>query len=145
MDDSDFRAEEEMSHRHYCGVEGHDWQCSDPTCECMCGKLMEEGDHSECFVEMRDCPEHHQQLPALSDDELPSCLFTDLPSDAGRSHCDCGCADAHPEDVVGSCVWCSHRYASYDTKTEAQHFSNFCAGAPEELREVSRLKLGRLG
>jgi len=47
-----------MSHKHYCGVEGHEWQCDDGTCVCICGDLMEEGDHSECFVELRECPEH---------------------------------------------------------------------------------------
>jgi hypothetical protein len=63
---------------------------------------------------------------------------------AERPHCDCGCVDAHPEHGVGHCVWCSHVYVRYDAKTEAQHFLNFCAGAPEELRQVAQQKLARL-
>lgn len=47
-----------MSHKHYCGVTAHEWQCSDSTCICICGEPMEEGDHGECFIELRDCPEH---------------------------------------------------------------------------------------
>lgn len=134
-----------MSHKHLCGLEGHEWQCSDPACECICGNLMESGaDHRECFVEMRDCPEHQGQLSASSDDELPSGLSWNLPRNAEKPRCECGCADAHHEDVVGFCVWCSHVYASYDAKTEAQHFSKLCPGAPTELREASQLKLGRL-
>lgn len=60
-----------MSHKHYCGVEGHDWVCTDRSCECICGNLMESGaDHGECPIELRDCPVHQGQLPVLPDDEL---------------------------------------------------------------------------
>jgi hypothetical protein len=104
---------------------------------------MENGDHSECPIELRACPEHQHQLPVLSDDELSE-FVGDLTSDAKKPRCECGCADAHPEDVVGFCVWCSHVYVSYNAKVEAQHFSNLCAGAPEELREAAQRKLARL-
>jgi hypothetical protein len=129
-----------MSHKHYCGVEGHEWQCSDSKCECMCGELMESAaDHSECFVELRDCPEHQDvQPPESSDDESPSGLWLNLPRDAEKPHCECGCADAHPEDVVGYCVWCSHVYVAFNAKTEAQHFSEFCVGAPPELHKAAK-------
>jgi hypothetical protein len=132
-----------MSHRHYCDVEGHNWQCANGTCACICNELMEGVDHSECPVELRACPEHQRQLPVLSDDEL-SDFFGDLTSDAEKPRCECGCADAHREAVVGYCVWCSHVYVSYDTKTEAQHFLYFCPGAPAELRDASQSKLARL-
>ena len=49
-----------MSHRHYCYVSGHDWQCSDG-CACICGLPMEQGDHSDCPVELRACPEHKDE------------------------------------------------------------------------------------
>ena len=134
-----------MSHKHYCGVEGHEWQCSDSTCECVCDLLMEQGDHTECPVELRDCPEHFEQNPEPSDDDLtPNYFLQAAAHGAERPRCECGCAAAHHEDVVGYCVWCSHVYVSYDTKVEAQHFSSFCSGAPEELRQASRLRLGRL-
>ena len=132
-----------MSHRHYCDVEGHEWVCTDNTCECICNELMEDGDHTECPIELRACPEHHQQRPVLSDDEL-SDFFGHLSSDAEKPHCECGCAAAHHEEVVGFCVWCSHVYVSYDTKTEAQHFLYFCPGAPEELFKAAQQKLARL-
>lgn len=133
-----------MSHKHYCDVEGHEWQCSDGSCECICNELMEDGDHTECPVELRACPEHHEQLPESPDGELSSGLFGNLPSDAERPHCKCGCADAHHEKVVGFCVWCSHVYVSYDAKTEAQHFLYFCSGAPEEIRKAAQSRLARL-
>ena len=132
-----------MSHKHYCDVEGHEWQCADDTCVCICNELMEDGDHSECPIELRACPEHQGQLPESSDDELPSGLFTDLPREAEKPRCECGCADANREEVVGFCVWCSHVYVRYDTKTEAQHFLYFCPGAPAELREGAQSKLAR--
>ena len=131
-----------MSHKHYCDVGGHEWVCTDITCECICGKLMEDGDHSECPIELRACPEHQRQLLELSDDEL-SAFVGDLTSNAESPRCQCGCADANPEDVVGSCVWCSHVYVSYSPKIEDQHFANYCPGAPEELREAAKSRLAR--
>jgi hypothetical protein len=131
-----------MSHKHYCDVAGHEWVCTDITCECICGELMENGDHIECPIELRACPEHHRELPALSDDELSE-FVGDLTSNAENLRCECGCADAHPEDVVGYCVWCSHVYVSYSPKTEAQHFLS-CPGAPAELRVAAKSRLARL-
>jgi hypothetical protein len=134
-----------MSHKHYCDVEGHKWVCTDCTCECICGELMESAaDHSECPIELRACPEHQGQLPESSDDELFADVLRDLPSEAAKQPCECGCADAHREEVVGSCVWCSHVYVTFDAKTEARHFSKFCAGAPAEMREAAQSRLGRL-
>jgi hypothetical protein len=104
---------------------------------------MEDGDHSECPIELRACPEHQGQLLELSDDEL-SAFVGDLTSNAEKPRCECGCADANPEDVVGYCVWCSHVYVSYSPKTEAQHFANFCPGAPAELRVAAKSRLARL-
>jgi hypothetical protein len=70
-----------MSHLHFCDYEGHYWDCegaavrqfaddSEPT-QCMCVKhlvAMEDGDHSECPVELLACPEHReQQLGQMSE------------------------------------------------------------------------------
>jgi hypothetical protein len=104
---------------------------------------MEDGDHSECPVELRACPEHHRQLAVLSADEL-SDFFWHLSSDAEKPRCECGCADAHHEEVVGYCVWCNHVYVRYDAKTEAQHFLNSCSGAPAEIRNAALSLLARL-
>lgn len=132
-----------MSHKHYCDVTGHEWQCIDSSCMCICDQPMDGGEHSECPVELRACPEHPQP-PVSPSDELFSGAFGHLPSDAEKPHCECGCADAHPEDIVGFCVWCSHVYISYDAKTEAQHFLDLCPGAPQEIREAAHSKLARL-
>jgi hypothetical protein len=106
---------------------------------------METGDHSECPVELRACPEHQRQLPASSSgDKLFSDFFGHLPSDSEKPRCECGCADADREEVVGFCLWCSHVYVSYNAKVEAQHFANFCPGAPAEIREAAQQKLARL-
>lgn len=133
-----------MRHRHYCGVEGHDWVCTGSTCECICGGTMEYGDHSECAVELRDCAEHQGQLPESPDDEMPSGLSWNLPRNAEKPRCECGCVNAHSKEVVGSCVWCSHVYVRYNARVEAEHFLYHCSEAPEELRMVSQAKLARL-
>jgi hypothetical protein len=111
----------------------------------MCGQLMEEGDHTECFVELRDCPEHQGQLPESPDDELsPNYFKAAAHGAAERPHCECGCSDTKPEEIVGSCVWCSHVYVTFDAATEARHFLYNCSGAPDELRMVSQVKLAGL-
>lgn len=58
-----------MSHTHYCDVEAHEWVCNETTCECICGDLMEGGDHGDCPGELRACPEHQeeQRQPEASD------------------------------------------------------------------------------
>jgi len=134
-----------MSHKHYCDVEGHEWQCSDGSCECVCDLLMEEGNHSECPIELRACPEHQGQLPEPSDDDLtPNYFLQAAAHGAERPRCECGCAAALQEDVVGSCVWCSHVYVRYNARTEAEHFLYHCSGAPEELRQAAQSRLTRL-
>lgn len=55
-------------HRHACG-RGHYWDCEGGAIrdgdtlpsECICfdhGVLMEDGDHSQCTIEILTCPEH---------------------------------------------------------------------------------------
>jgi hypothetical protein len=61
------------SHRHFCGIAGHDWQCSD-NCECICGLPMNGNDHSECPVELRECPEHEFQQGQQMPEEAPEAL-----------------------------------------------------------------------
>jgi hypothetical protein len=63
-----------MSHRHFCDYEGHFWECEGAAVRqfaensertpCICithSASMEDGDHSECPVELLACPEHRQQ------------------------------------------------------------------------------------
>jgi hypothetical protein len=49
-------------HRHWCEVRAHKYECSDGACMCPCGSPMEAGDHSDCPVELRPCPEHRSPL-----------------------------------------------------------------------------------
>jgi hypothetical protein len=70
-----------MSHRHFCDYEGHYWECEGTAVHqfaensertpCICIKhsvSMDDGDHSECPVELIPCPEHcEQQLRQMSE------------------------------------------------------------------------------
>src|ERR1700687_4860622 len=65
---------ESMSHRHYCDHAGHFWECegaalrplagdTEPfVCTCIHHQVpMEDGDHSQCTVELLACPEHRDE------------------------------------------------------------------------------------
>jgi hypothetical protein len=134
-----------MSHRHYCDFAGHDWQCSE-NCECICGLAMEGHDHSECPVELRACPEHAREqqrsiAEAMSSEPDPASIQTWHERQLARPHCECGCAEAEPSEVVGWCLHCDHIYVSYNPKIEARHFAHDCPGAPFELKESARQRL----
>jgi len=47
-----------VTHFHFCDIAGHEWVCEGTTCVCICGVLMEGGDHGTCPVELLACPEH---------------------------------------------------------------------------------------
>jgi hypothetical protein len=57
-------------HIHFCEVDGHEYECSGDSCECICGLPMEGHDHSDCPVELRPCPEHQfgQKQKPMSED-----------------------------------------------------------------------------
>ena len=63
-----------MSHQHFCDVAGHEWDCegtavrelagdTEPSvCMCIRHRIpMEEGDHSECSIELLACSEHREE------------------------------------------------------------------------------------
>ncbi len=104
-----------MSHRHFCDHAGHFWDCNGTALRSLAGDTepsvctcsdhqvsMEDGDHSQCTVELLACPEHRdEQLremgyePGTSNmpppmDEADACVFTD--------------SDGKP--TVGFCLWC---------------------------------------
>jgi hypothetical protein len=58
-----------MSHKHFCDVAGHPWQCESRECICICQKPMELGDHSHCSIELRACPEHDDEQSSIVDRE----------------------------------------------------------------------------
>src|SRR5260370_20063718 len=133
-----------MSHRHYCDYSAHDWQCSE-NCECICGLPMRGHDHSDCPVELRACPEHapeQQRSMAEAMTSEPDAAFVQKWRE--RPHCECGCAEVDPSEVVGWCLHCDHVYVEYNQKIEDRHFANNCAGFPEELKKSARERQAKI-
>jgi hypothetical protein len=128
-----------MSHRHYCDVVGHDWQCSSADCECVCDFLMEEGDHSDCPVELRACPEHEnqagRQMSEVNSDAVEIDFSILSPERQQASpHCECGCAEIDVMEIVGWCLWCSHVYSEWNPVIQDGHFAHQCSGVPGQGR-----------
>lgn len=78
----------DVSHQHACDVAGHYWQCGgvalrviagriEPTmCICpFCDIPMEQGDHSECPVELLACPQHFEEQLLGTKYELGKSIF----------------------------------------------------------------------
>ena len=87
----------QFSHRHWCEVEGHYYECGED-CVCICGLPMSGNDHSDCPVELKPCPDHkEEQKQSMSEEALPEGLVEIMfPSDwqhAALPHCDCGCSE----------------------------------------------------
>ena len=77
-----------MTHRHACS-HGHYWECEGTAVRigdsipslCMCidhREPMEQGNHSECTIELLDCPTHRNEHTAPSDGET-----NDIPVEDG--------------------------------------------------------------
>ncbi len=66
----------EKTHRHWCEIDGHEYECSGDSCLCICGLRMNGNDHSDCPVELRPCPEHEveQKQESMSEKALPAGL-----------------------------------------------------------------------
>ena len=136
-----------MSHRHFCDSAGHYYKCG-KNCECICGLPMEQGDHSECPVELKACPKHkdatEQQVAEPESGSVQIDFSTLSPErQQSRPHCDCGCADADPGNVVGFCLWCDHVYVEYTPKIADKHFAHHCPGAPDKLKQASLARLAK--
>lgn len=118
-----------MTHRHFCDFAGHYWDCEGMATRllraeatvCMClnhGVPMDEGEHSECSVELLSCPEHRdEQMLAMgyepgyteeppAQDAGPSSMFQD--------------EDGNP--IVGFCLWCDANF--YSNEEWEFHTSN---------------------
>jgi len=111
-----------MSHRHFCDFAGHYWNCDGTATRifapevsvCMClthGVPMEEGDHSECSIELLSCPEHRDdQLRAMGYEpgdmsELP------LPVESEKSQM---FTDKDGNPTIGFCLWCGEDFYTMD-------------------------------
>ena len=132
-----------MSHRHFCDYAGHHWDCegaavrpllgkAEPTI-CMClkhGVPMEDGDHSQCSVELIACPDHlADQLRAMGYApgeavEAPNAE----PEESSMFR------DAEGNETIGFCLWCNQDFYSMD-EVEA-HNANDMAACPgfQELK-----------
>jgi len=107
---------------------------------------MEGHNHSDCPIELRDCPEHpadqEQPMAEVSPDakEIDFSILSPERQQS-RPHCQCGCADLAPGTGVGFCLWCDHVYLHYSPEIEDRHFADHCPEAPEKLKESARAKL----
>jgi hypothetical protein len=124
-----------MSHKHYCDIGGHEWECDNPACMCFCDELMERGDHSECPVELRACPQHREGLqPGEVAGGVPISFPEDTADKIKR-------AVEQGDSYAAVCFWCGHGYDRYTRKIEAEHFAYHCPDAPQQLKDSARARL----
>ena len=129
-----------MSHQHFCDFAGHYWECDGTAVRlfaseasvCLCmdhGVPMEEGDHSNCSIELLSCPEHRaDQMKAMGYD--PSYTIEPSPESEPSSMF----TDREGNRTVGFCLWCNRDFYSIDEVH--QHNDNDMA----ECAEFQRLK-----
>jgi len=127
-------------HRHYCEIEGHEWQCAED-CACICGLPMEENHHSECPIELRPCPEHvpeaESRMQVVSSEmEHIQAIANGLRHEDSLPHCKCGCADLPFGAAVGFCLYCDHVYSDWDLTIQAEHFGRYCPGTTSDAKRV---------
>ncbi len=99
---------------------------AEPT-ECMCIECrvpMEQGDHSNCSIELLSCPEHRDAqmramgydpryvLPSRPESEEQSAMFKD--------------ADGNP--IAGFCLWCNRDF--YPIEEHNEHFADGATACP---------------
>ena len=138
-----------FSHRHWCEVYGHDYQCVED-CHCICGLPMNGSDHSDCPVELRPCPEHkaeqeRRMAEARSRGAQAGAESFCEEQDVSVPHCKCGCSEIDSGEAVGWCFHCDHVYVKYTPELEAQHFAYHCPEAPQALKESARARLAKRG
>jgi hypothetical protein len=126
-----------MSHKHWCDVAGHDWECNDSACMCFCGERMEQGDHSDCPIGLRACPRHPVPY-GLAEGEEPGGVPIQFPADIAAK---AERAAQQLEQYGAVCLWCGHGYEDYSRKSEDEHFAFHCPDAPAELRENAEKRL----
>ena len=127
-----------MSHKHFCDFAGHYWDCDGTAtrlfapeatiCMCMDHRVpMDEGNHSNCSVELLSCPDHRaEQMRAMGYD--PS--HTIEPST--ESEQSSMFTDAEGNHTVGFCLWCGKDF--YSPEEERQHTDNDMAECVEFQR-----------
>jgi hypothetical protein len=80
---------------------------------------MEEGDHSECSIELLSCPEHRaDQMRAMGYE--PGYTKESLPQDSEESSM---FKDNDGNPIVGFCLWCNQNFYSME-EVEAHNAEN---------------------
>jgi hypothetical protein len=111
-----------MSHRHFCDYAGHEWECTgtalrpiagdtEPSiCICLRHQVpMEDGDHSECSIELLACPEHREaQLREMG------ILGTSDRPDEERASEPFMFYDKEGNPIIGFCLWCNKDFYSME-------------------------------
>lgn len=112
-----------MPHKHFCDIGGHEWECggaalrplrgnTEPTpCYCPSHRvLMEDGDHSQCVMELLACEEHRDaQLLAMG--YRPGQEAVPPAAEHERSSM---FKDERGNPIVGFCLWCDRDFYTID-------------------------------
>jgi hypothetical protein len=99
---------------------------------------MEQGDHSECPIELRACPEH---LDGLQPGEVAGGVPISFPEDTADK---IKRAVEQGDSYAAVCFWCGHGYGRYTRKIEAEHFAQHCPDAPQQLKDSARARLATI-
>lgn len=118
-------------HRHFCDLKGHYWDCDGKAYRpltgyaestvCVCpdhGVPMEDGDHSECTVELLACPEHCDEQLRTMGHEPGTSNMPQMPSEDERKPW----RGKNGEPIIGFCLWCDKDYHTYEEFRA--HFEN---------------------
>ncbi len=134
-----------MSHKHWCDFAGHEWECegtalrvfagdTEPSvCMCAIHRVpFEEGDHSQCEMELIACPEHHEeQLRAMGYE--PGQVPERPPTSESEESSLFKDEDGNP--IVGFCLWCNQNFYSMD-EVEVHNADDMAACAVfQELKD----------
>jgi hypothetical protein len=124
-----------MSHRHYCDVAAHDWQCASRECQCICGLPMEGDNHRACAVELRACPQHSNGTAVVQEAPSNAVPIKFPPQHKLRR----AIRRAARPGIGATCLWCGHGYrvGEYTPETEDAHLLE-CRNFPEEGKQDIR-------
>jgi hypothetical protein len=120
------------------------WVCPEDNICLGCGLPMNTHDYEQCMNISRTRDNRGSEEARTADSIVPATELQDEPL-SPAPHCECGCADAAPENVVAWCLWCDHVYVDYSPTTEDQHFARHCPDAPQALKDSARKRLAGEG
>jgi hypothetical protein len=91
---------------------------------------MEEGDHSECSVELLSCPEHRDEQMWAMGHEPGYPVETSAPGEESSMF-----QDEAGNHIVGFCLWCDKNF--YSMEEHEAHTADMMANCPvfQELKD----------